>query len=67
MSKGSVRSLIFYILSARGLRRHCGARLARWNRLECRDGEQRRICGERHFQDALGVDYKVVVSARELP
>jgi len=35
---------------------------------ELRPDERRKIiCGERHFQDALGVDYKVVVSARELP
>ena len=30
--------------------------------------ERRKVtCGERHFQDTLGVDYKVVVSAGELP
>jgi len=30
--------------------------------------EARKIrCGERHFRDALGVDYEVVTSARELP
>lgn len=35
---------------------------------ELRPDERRKIiCGERHFQDVLGVDYKVVVSARELP
>jgi len=35
---------------------------------ELRPDERRKIiCGEHHFQDALGVDYKVVVSARELP
>ncbi len=35
---------------------------------ELRPDERRKIiCGERHFRDALGVDYKVVVSARELP
>jgi type III restriction enzyme len=30
--------------------------------------ERRKVqCGERHFQDALGVSYKVVTSAEELP
>jgi type III restriction enzyme len=30
--------------------------------------ELRKIhCGERHFKDALGVDYKVVTKASELP
>jgi type III restriction enzyme len=33
-----------------------------------RPDEQRKIrCGERHFKDTLGVDYKVVTSAHELP
>ena len=31
------------------------------------DERRKVICGERHFQETLGVDYKVVVSARELP
>jgi type III restriction enzyme len=35
---------------------------------ELRPDESRKIrCGERHFQEALGVDYKVVTSASELP
>jgi type III restriction enzyme len=35
---------------------------------ELRPDERRKIqCGERHFKDTLGVDYKVVTSARELP
>ena len=34
---------------------------------ELRPDEKRKIlCGERHFEDALGVDYKVVTSAEEL-
>lgn len=33
-----------------------------------RPNEQRKIdCGKRHFRDALGVDYRVVKSAAELP
>jgi type III restriction enzyme len=33
-----------------------------------RPDERRKIqCGERHFKEALDVDYKVVVSANELP
>ena len=33
-----------------------------------RPDEKRKVqCGERHFKDALGVDYKVVTSAKELP
>ena len=33
-----------------------------------RPDEKRKVqCGERHFKDALGVDYKVVKSAKELP
>ncbi|MCP4541814.1 MAG: DEAD/DEAH box helicase family protein [Chloroflexi bacterium] len=35
---------------------------------ELRPDERRKIiCGKRHFQDALGVDYKVAVTAQELP
>ena len=35
---------------------------------ELRPNEERKVrCGERHFQDALGVDFKVVTSAAELP
>ncbi|MEA1994203.1 MAG: hypothetical protein U9N35_07425 [Euryarchaeota archaeon] len=35
---------------------------------ELRPDERRKImCGKAHFKDALGVDYKVVVSAAELP
>jgi len=35
---------------------------------DLRPDERRKIlCGERHFEDALGVDYKVVTSANELP
>ncbi len=38
-----------------------------WN-TDLRPDERRKIhCGKRHFQDALGVDYKVVTEARELP
>jgi type III restriction enzyme len=38
------------------------------NRDEWRPDERRKVeCGERHFRDALGVNYKVVTSARELP
>ncbi len=34
---------------------------------ELRPDEARKIhCGERHFQDALGVDYRVVTNARDL-
>jgi type III restriction enzyme len=34
---------------------------------ELRSDETRKIhCGERHFQDALGVDYRVVTNARYL-
>ncbi|OFV95509.1 MAG: hypothetical protein A3H28_15900 [Acidobacteria bacterium RIFCSPLOWO2_02_FULL_61_28] len=34
---------------------------------DLRPDERRKIhCGERHFKDALGVDYKVVTEAREL-
>ena len=30
--------------------------------------ERRKVaCGERHFREALGVDYRVVVGAGELP
>jgi len=37
-------------------------------RTELRPDERRKIyCGERHFRGALGVDYKVVTDARELP
>ncbi len=31
------------------------------------DERRKVICGARHFQGALGIDYKVVTSARELP
>jgi type III restriction enzyme len=31
------------------------------------DERRRIICGERHFKEALDVDYKVVTSANELP
>jgi type III restriction enzyme len=31
------------------------------------DERRKAICGKSHFQDTLGVDYKVVVSASELP
>jgi type III restriction enzyme len=35
---------------------------------ELRPDERRKVkCGEKHFRDALGVDYKVVTSAGELP
>lgn len=35
---------------------------------ELRPDEVRKIhCGARHFEDALGVSYKVVTSAKELP
>jgi type III restriction enzyme len=35
---------------------------------ELRGTENQKIrCGERHFAGALGVDYKVVTSADELP
>jgi len=38
------------------------------NLAELRPDERRKIqCGRRHFKDALGVDYKVVTSASELP
>jgi type III restriction enzyme len=38
------------------------------NRDELRPDEKRKImCGERHFKDALGVDYSVVTNAKELP
>jgi type III restriction enzyme len=38
------------------------------NPAELRPDERRKIhCGRRHFSDALGVDYKVVTSAFELP
>ena len=38
------------------------------NRHELRPDERRKVeCGERHFEDALDVDYKVVTSADELP
>ena len=37
-------------------------------RTDLRPDERRKIvCGERHFKDALGVDYKVVTVAGELP
>ena len=37
-------------------------------RTALRPDERRKIeCGERHFKDALGVDYKAVSSADELP
>ena len=37
------------------------------NLYELRPDERRKLhCGERHFRE-LGVDYKVVISARELP
>ncbi len=37
-------------------------------RTDLRPDERRKIvCGERHFKDALGVDYKVVTRAGELP
>lgn len=37
-------------------------------RTDLRPDERRKIvCGERHFKDALGVDYKVVSKAGELP
>jgi len=32
-----------------------------------RDEERKTFCGERHFRDALGVDYRVVTQAGELP
>ena len=31
------------------------------------DERQKVLCGERHFKDTLGVDYKVITSASELP
>jgi len=31
------------------------------------DERRKVVCGERHFRDALGVDYEVVVAADELP
>jgi len=31
------------------------------------DERRKVVCGERHFRKALGVDYKVVVAAEELP
>ena len=35
---------------------------------DLRPDERRKItCGERHFKDALGVNYKVVSKAGELP
>jgi len=35
---------------------------------DLRPNERRKIlCGEKHFRDALNVDYKVVTSAKELP
>ena len=35
---------------------------------DLRPDERRKVqCGERHFKDALGVDYKIVTSANELP
>ena len=35
---------------------------------ELRPNEERKVrCGERHFREALGVDYKVATSAAELP
>lgn len=35
---------------------------------DLRPDERRKVhCGERHFKDALGVSYKVVTSASELP
>jgi type III restriction enzyme len=35
---------------------------------ELRPDERRKIqCGERHFKDTLGVDYKVVTATHELP
>ena len=35
---------------------------------ELRPDQRRKIeCGERHFRGALGVDYKVVTKASELP
>jgi len=35
---------------------------------ELRGTENQKIhCGERHFVDALGVDYKVVTTADDLP
>ena len=38
------------------------------NLSELRPDERRKIvCGERHFRDALGVDYKVVTQASQLP
>ncbi len=38
------------------------------DRSKLRPDEWRKIeCGERHFKGALGVDYRVVTSARELP
>jgi len=38
------------------------------NLAELRPDERRKVrCGERHFKDTLGVNYKVVTSARELP
>jgi len=38
------------------------------NLVELRPDERRKVlCGERHFKDTLGVDYKVVTSARQLP
>ena len=37
-------------------------------RANSRQNERRKVdCGERHFKDALGVDYKVVTRASELP
>jgi len=38
------------------------------DRSKLRPDERRKIeCGERHFEGALGVDYRVVTSAGELP
>ncbi len=38
------------------------------NRDKWHPDERRKVhCGERHFRDALGVDYKVVTDAHELP
>jgi type III restriction enzyme len=38
------------------------------NLIELYLSERQKIqCGERHFEGALGVDFKVVISADELP
>lgn len=56
--KPTGRDLLYLVRETKG---------EKW-KTELRPNERRKIeCGERHFEDSLGVNFKVVSSAKELP